>query len=38
MTRWVAEQHGGRAFARNIGSWRRPDGCAVTIAIKLEQS
>ncbi len=38
MTRWVAEQHGGRAFARNIGSWRRPDGCAVTIAIKLEQA
>ena len=38
MTRWVAEQHGGRAFARNIGSWRRPDGCAVTVAVKLGQA
>jgi signal transduction histidine kinase len=38
MTRWVAEQHDGRAYARNIGSWRRPDGCAVTVAIKLERA
>jgi signal transduction histidine kinase len=38
MTRWVAEQHGGRAFARNIGGWRRPDGCAVTMAVKLERA
>jgi signal transduction histidine kinase len=38
MTRWVAEQHGGRAYARNIGGWRRPDGCAVTMAVKLERA
>jgi len=38
MTRWVAEQHNGRAIARNIGSWRRPEGCAVTVAIKLERA
>jgi len=38
MTRWVAEQHGGRAYARNIGGWRRPNGCAVTMAVKLERA
>lgn len=38
MTRWVAEQHGGRAYARNIGSWRHPDGCAVTVSVKLERA
>lgn len=38
MTRWVAEQHGGRAGARNIGSWHRPNGCAVTVAVKLDRA
>lgn len=38
MTRWVAEQHGGRAYARNIGSWRFPQGCAVTVAVKLDRA
>jgi signal transduction histidine kinase len=38
MTRWVAEQHGGRAYARNVGSWRLPQGCAVTVAVKLEHA
>jgi signal transduction histidine kinase len=38
MTRWVAEQHGGRACARNVGSWRYPNGCAVTVAFKLERA
>jgi len=33
MTRWVAEQHGGKATARNIGSYVRPAGCAVTISV-----
>jgi len=38
MTRWVAEQHGGRAYARNVGSWRYPNGCAMTVAFKLERA
>lgn len=38
MTRWVAEQHGGRAYARNVGSWRLPMGCSVTVAVKLERA
>ncbi|WP_160745381.1 sensor histidine kinase [Croceibacterium soli] len=38
MTRWVAEEHGGRAFARNVGHPSRPEGCTVTIDIALERS
>jgi len=38
MTRWVAEQHGGRAYARNVGSWRYPNGCAMTVAFKLDRA
>jgi signal transduction histidine kinase len=36
MTRWIAEQHGGRAYARNLGMGRYPDGCAVTVLIRQE--
>lgn len=31
MTRWVTEQHGGKTWANNLGSYRRPSGCAVTL-------
>lgn len=38
MTRWVAEEHGGKAFARNVGHPSHPEGCTVTVDIKLERS
>jgi signal transduction histidine kinase len=38
MTRWVAEEHGGKAFARNVGHPSRPEGCTVTIDIRLERA
>jgi signal transduction histidine kinase len=37
MTRWVVEQHGGKAFARNVGGYGRSRGCAVTLVIKKER-
>lgn len=33
MTRWVAEQHGGKTWANNLGSYRSPSGCAVTLEL-----
>jgi signal transduction histidine kinase len=38
MTRWVAEQHGGKAYARNLPHHRRRAGCAVTIIISRERN
>lgn len=34
MSRWVAEQHGGKTWAYNLGSYRRPSGCAVTLELE----